>query len=101
VNDAIAAIIDQPVLVSVTMGFVLCLTGVFHGVIWWRDDEPGMGWCAIGFGLCGVWIGATPWQPALGPIQNWSNWHVVLFTGLVCISIGMIDYLALPPEHRR
>ena len=53
-NNAIAAIIDQPVLVSVTMGFVLCLTAFLHAVMWWRDDEPGMGWCVIGFVLCGV-----------------------------------------------
>ena len=30
-----------------------------------------------------------------------SNWHFVLFSGLVGISIGMIDYLALPPKLRR
>jgi signal transduction histidine kinase len=101
VNSTIDAINGQPFLVTDTMGFVSCLIAFLHGLVRWRDKEPGMGWIASGFGLLGVWFAATRWQPTLGPIQVWSPWYVVLFVGLACTSVGLVDFLYIPSTHRR
>ena len=101
VNSTTAAINGQPFLVTDTMGFVFCLTAFLHGLVWWRDKEPGMGWIASGFGLVGMWYAATRWQPTLGPTQIWSQWYLVLFVGLACVSVGLVDFLSIPSTYRR
>jgi diguanylate cyclase (GGDEF)-like protein/PAS domain S-box-containing protein len=95
-----AAALSQTVQARDVIGLVFGLFGLTYWWVWRRDRDPGMGWLAAGWILLGTWIVSVSYQDMSGPNMVWSNWSFVVLGAVVCISLGLIDYLEVPARQR-
>lgn len=98
---ASAVALSQSVQSRDVIGLVFGLFALTYWWVWRRDRDPGMGWLAAGWLLLGIWTVSISYQDMSGPYLAWTNWTIVAVAALVCLSLGLIDYLEVPDQQRR
>jgi signal transduction histidine kinase len=92
----------MPALSATTvMAFVLALVAVLHAFLWWRDREVGMGWFALGMAFMALLTATVGLHRIDGAFVSWSPFQLALVAGLMCLALGLVDYLGVPPATRR
>jgi signal transduction histidine kinase len=91
----------QPYSGTDLVALVLAIAALHCLTIRRRDQEPGMGWIAAGMAAMAGWVGANRLHLPSGPELNPSPWYYLMCGGMACITIGLVDYLAVPPRRRR
>jgi two-component system sensor histidine kinase/response regulator len=100
-NSTLSTALGQSFTASDIVGIVLMMFSGVYAFVWRRDRDPGMGWFACTWALGAVWFVATPYQHTEGPYLANSTWSVVLFAVFLCLSVGLVDYVAAEGVARR
>jgi len=99
-DPATAAASAPPFLATDVMAFVLGVIALVHAALWKRDREPGMGWFAIGMALMALIAATDSYHRPTGLYLPWTPWYLVLVAALMCLALGLVNYLNLPPALR-
>ena len=91
----------QPFTGTDVVAMVLGIAALHCLTIRQRDQEPGMGWIAVGLVGLALWMGANRLHLPSGPELNPSPWYLLSLAATVCIARGLLDYLAVPAGQRR
>lgn len=90
----------QPFSGTDVVALVLGIAALHCLTIHRRDQEPGMGWIAVGLAAMALWVGANHLHLPSGPELNPSPWYYLTLAATVCIGRGLVDYLAVPAGQR-
>ena len=78
---------------------VLGVLAALFAAIWWRGQDPGMRWLAVGFAFAAAWYQYSGSLPPTGPNINTPAeraWAIVIAAAVLCVSTGVVQYLGLP-----
>ena len=96
--------IQPPYSVTDLIAVLLWVLAALYATLHLRDREPGAGWFVAAMALFALFIGnnerhlptAPTWAVADGPF----GWFTVVRVGIVCLGIGLVDYVGLRGRAR-
>jgi signal transduction histidine kinase/DNA-binding response OmpR family regulator len=100
-NPTLQSALGQPIPPSDIVAVVLAMFAAVYAFLWKRDRDPGMGWFAISWALGAAWFRTTQSQHLDNPNMQIDAWSFALFMIFVSLSIGLVDYLAVPAPVRK
>ena len=96
--------IQPPYSVTDLIAALLWILTALYAMLHLRDREPGAGWFAAAMALFALFIGNNerhlPTAPTWAVADEAYGWFTVLRVGIVCLGIGLIDYVGLRGRAR-
>jgi signal transduction histidine kinase len=96
--------IQPPYSVTDLIAALLWILTALYATLHLRDREPGAGWFAAAMALFALFIGNNerhlPIAPTWAVADGAHGWFTVLRVGIVCLGIGLIDYVGLRGRAR-
>ena len=96
--------IQPPYSVTDLIAALLWILTALYAMLHLRDREPGAGWFAAAMALFALFIGNNehhlPTAPTWAVADGAYGWFTVLRAGIVCLGIGLVDYVGLRGRAR-
>jgi signal transduction histidine kinase len=96
--------IQPPYSVTDLIAALLWILAALYVTLHLRDREPGAGWFAAAMVLFALFIGNNerhlPTAPTWAVATDAYGWFTILRLGIVCLGIGLIDYVGLQGRAR-
>ncbi len=96
--------IQPPYSVSDLIAALLWILTALYGMLHVRVREPGAGWFAAAMALFALYIGNNEHHLPMAP--TWAvddaayGWFTVLRVGIVCLGVGLVDYVGMRGRTR-
>jgi signal transduction histidine kinase len=96
--------IQPPYSVTDLIAALLWILAALYASLHLRDREPGAGWFAAAMVLFALFIGNNerhlPTAPTWAVADGAYGWFTVLRLGIVCLGVGLVDYVGLRGRAR-
>jgi signal transduction histidine kinase len=96
--------IQPPYSVTDLIAVLLWVLAALYATLHLRDREPGAGWFVAAMALFALFIGNNerhlPTAPTWAVADGTYGWFTVVRVGIVCLGIGLVDYVGLRGRAR-
>ncbi len=96
--------IQPPYSVTDLIAALTWILAALYAMLHLRDREPGAGWFAAAMALFALFIGNNerhlPTAPTWAVSDGAYGWFTVVRVGIVCLGVGLVDYVGLRSRAR-